>query len=184
MNKNRTNRLEKKLSLGIVVLFVLIGCLCITTVALTRTVLVVKENYFETGLVKINLNDGEPVIREDEYIFEPGMTVVKNFFIQNESTDDVYYKLYFDNVDGNLADIIEISILYGNKSLYNGLAQDMTRDLAVAADDVLRVDERRELEIWFYYPPTEGNRGQAQALEFDLCAEAVQTRNNPDKLFE
>lgn len=184
MNKKRINPLEKKLGFGIVMLFVLIGCLCITTVALTRTVLLVRDNYFQTGLVKINLNDGEPVIRDDEYIFEPGMTVVKEFFIENQSTDSVYYRLYLDNIEGELADIIEITILDGAKSLYSGLARDLTKELSLAADDKLLVNERRELEIWFYYPPDEGNRGQAQALEFDLCAQAVQTRNNTDKQFD
>ena len=83
-----------------------------------------------------------------------------------------------------LADIIEITILDGAKSLYSGLARDLTKELSLAADDKLLVNERRELEIWFYYPPDEGNRGQAQALEFDLCAQAVQTRNNTDKQFD
>ena len=56
--------------------------------------------------------------------------------------------------------------------------------LVGAADDVLRLHERRELTISFHYPEEAGNGGQAQYLSFDLKADAVQTKNNPNRLFE
>ena len=64
-----------------VIIIVLAFCLCITTFALVYASVSVGNNLFHTGEVKINLNDGKPVIREHEFLFEPGMTVVKDFFI-------------------------------------------------------------------------------------------------------
>ena len=76
----------KKLTGGIIAIIVLAVCLCITTFALVYETVSVENNLFHTGEVKINLNDGKPVIREHEFLFEPGMTVVKDFFIENDST--------------------------------------------------------------------------------------------------
>ena len=84
----------KKLTGGIIAIILLTVCLAITTFALVFASVSVDNNIFKTGEVKINLNDGKPVINEHEFIFEPGMTVKKDFFIENDSTWDVYYKLY------------------------------------------------------------------------------------------
>ena len=83
----------KKLTGGIAAIIILCICLVVTTVALVYQVVSVENNVFHTGTVSINLNDGKPVINEHEFLFEPGMTVQKDFFIQNQSTWDVYYRL-------------------------------------------------------------------------------------------
>ena len=96
----------KKLTGGIIAIIVLAVCLCITTFALVYASVSVENNLFHTGEVKINLNDGKPVIQEHEFLFEPGMTVAKDFFIENDSTWDVFYRLYLDNVTGGLSDVL------------------------------------------------------------------------------
>ncbi len=80
---------------GIVAVIVLAVCLVVTTVALAYSMISVRDNTFATGGVRINLNDGEPVIRPDEFLFEPGMTVKKDFFIEKrQHRHSVYYRLY------------------------------------------------------------------------------------------
>ena len=89
----RSSKTKKRLKGSIVAVIVLAISLCITTYAIVWASVSVNENVFQTGKVQINLNDGKPVIEEREFLFEPGMTVQKNFFIENESTCEVYYKL-------------------------------------------------------------------------------------------
>lgn len=173
----------KKLTGSIVAVIVLAICLCITTFALVWATLSVENNLFHTGKVEINLNDGKPVIEEHEFLFEPGMTVKKDFFIENQSTCDVFYKLYFDNVEGGLADVLEITVKDGDKTLYHGTAKDLNRTDVSAADDVLNIKERRELTVLFHFPEISGNNSQGATLTFDMSADAVQTKNNPNKLF-
>ena len=173
----------KRLTGGIIAIIVLAVCLCITTFALVYASVSVENNLFHTGEVRINLNDGKPVIREHEFLFEPGMTVVKDFFIENDSTDEIYYKLYFDNVEGNLANVLEITVKDGDKTLYSGTAESLTRDSVSAADDTLKVSQKKDLSIYFYYPTSAGNDTQNNTLTFDFCADGVQTRNNPQKSF-
>lgn len=180
MNGSKTAR---RLSKGVLAVIILVICLLFTTMALVYSTLSVNNNLFHTGFAKINLNDGKPVISEHEFIFEPGMTVRKNFFIQNESGCDVYYKIYFDNVDGKLSDVLKIRIKDGGKVLYEAKADEFMKKDVAAADDILKIGEKKELAIEFYYPNESGNDTQENELTFNLCAEGVQTKNNPNKLF-
>jgi hypothetical protein len=103
---------------------------------------------------------------------------------KNESTCDIYYKLYFDNVNGGLADVLQITVKNEEKTLYQGTAENLKRNAVAAADDVLKIGERRELTVYFYFPEEAGNSAQNLTLTFDMCADAVQAKNNPNKLFD
>lgn len=182
MQNNSTT--SKKLTASVTAVIILAVCLCITTFALVWATVSVEGNFFHTGTVKINLNDGKPVIEEHEFLFEPGMTVKKDFFIENQSTWDVYYKLYFTDVDGGLADVLDITVKDGDKILYQGLAGDLIKEKVGAADDILKLNERRNLTVYFYFPEEAGNSAQNLVLTFSMKADAVQTKNNPNKLFD
>ena len=178
------NKTAKRLTGGIIAIVALAVCLCITTFALVYASVSVENNLFHTGRVKINLNDGKPVIREHEFIFEPGMTVKKDFFIENDSTWDVYYRIYLENVSGGLADVLEITVKDGDRALYSGTASELTRQNVTAADDTLKIGQKRNLTVYFHFPEDKGNETQNLDLTFTMCAEATQTKNNPNRLFD
>lgn len=175
---------EKKLTGGIVAIVILALCLTITTFALVYATVSVDNNLFHTDEVKINLNDGNPVIYEHEFLFEPGMTVKKEFFIENESTWAVYYKIYFDDIEGGLANVLDVTVTDGEKVLYSGKVNELTRHNVTAADDTLEIGQRRNLTVFFHFPEAAGNEAQNLRLSFTLCAEATQTKNNPYRLFD
>ena len=177
---------NKKLHRSMFIAVLLALMLGVTTFALITSMVEVKDNHFETGVVKINLNDGKPVIREDEYLFEPGMRVQKNFFIENEGSIDAYYKIYLEDVKGDLADVLEATITEkeSGKVLYKGLVSDLTRGSAAVDDGTLAAGERKDLTILFYFPKERGNEAQDKTLSFKMGATATQVRNNPDRSFE
>lgn len=177
-------RTSRRLTLGVLTIVALTVCLCITTYALVMVSVSVPENYFKTGTIELNLNDGKPVIEAHEFLFEPGMTVTKAFFLENRSTWDVYYRLYLDEVRGGLATVLQITIANGDQLLYQGTAAELSKTNVTAANDTLKLGEKRDLTISFYYPQNAGNATQNLSLSFDFCAEAVQTKNNPDRLFD
>lgn len=178
------NKTAKRLTGGIIAIVVLAVCLCITTFALVYASVSVENNLFHTGKVKINLNDGKPVIREHEFIFEPGMTVKKDFFIENDSSWDVYYRIYLENVSGGLADVLEITVKDGDRAMYSGTASELTQQNVTAADDTLKIGQKRNLTVYFHFPEDKGNETQNLDLTFTMCAEATQTKNNPNRLFD
>lgn len=180
MSDSKTSR---RLAGGIIAIIVLSICLAATTFALVYTTVFVENNYFHTGQVELNLNDGKPVIQAHEFIFEPGMTVERTFFIENESTWSVYYRIYLDDVSGGLADVLQITVLDGERVLYQDTVSNLKQDNVLAADDTLQIGERRDLTVRFHFPEEAGNSYQGQSLSFTLCAQATQTKNNPGKVF-
>lgn len=174
---------NKLLGSTVLTILLVIG-LAVTTFAIGLSLVYVPDNMFRTGSIKLNLNDGRPVIQEDEFAFEPGVTVVKPFFLQNEGTWEVYYKLYFSNVNGDLADVLDVTIQDGSTVLYSGKMSALTRRTAPVAGKRLAVGQRRDFTVTFHFPEDSGNSYQCSDLTFELCADAVQTKNNPDALFE
>ncbi len=174
----------KKLTAGIVSIIILSICLAITTAALVYSMVSVEGNLFTTGTVDINLNDNKPVINEKEFLFEPGMTVEKEFFIRNEGTAQVYYKIYLQNVTGGLAEVLEITLSDGENVLFIGTAEEFVKDIPVTAESILDAGETKTLKISFHFPEDKGNETQNLTLAFDIAADAVQTKNNPNRLFD
>ncbi len=175
----------KKLSISVASLVLLCIGLCIISFLLGVAVYEVKNNRFHTGGIEIDLNGGEPVITADEYVFEPGMTVVKPFYIQNNGTWDVYYKLYFQEIFGNLGDVLDVTILSEEgEAILSGKISDLIEKNVPAIEDVLATNERKDMTVRFHFPKEEGNRYQGGGLQFELSAISVQTKNNPDKEFE
>jgi len=176
---------EKKLTVCIIAIVILGICLCITTFALVYTSVSVEENIFRTGTVELNLNDEKPIIEADEFIFEPGMTVKKEFFIENRSRDrnGVWYKIYFDNTYGALASVMDVKIIENssNMILFDGKAEDLTRENSTPSD--LLPNEKRTLTAIFHYPEHSNNSTQNTLLSFEMCAVASQKSNNTNKEF-
>ncbi len=183
--KNESNRTIRRLMIALTAVVILAICLCVTTFALLYYSVVVDENVFSTGTVKINLNDEKPIIKADEFLFEPGMTVRKRFFIENESSDDVYYKIYFENVDGDLADALDVTISYEDDSevLYHGKARNLKLENSDVESEILHYGETRWLYATFHFPEDCGNSFQNAFLQFDMSATATQVRNNPQREF-
>ena len=189
------NNNMKKLTISITIIIILMVCFVTTTFALISNKVTVEDNYYQTGTLKVDINGGNPIIEENEFNFEPGMTVVKSFYIENRSTCDVYYRLYLDELEGDLADAIKITIAIddgdedhdNDKVLYSDVASNLTKEHSTVADDILGVKDsdngKRNYLIYFHYPSESNNSGQDKSLSFKLSVEATQTKNNADKEF-
>lgn len=172
-----------KLIFGVILLIILLVALSFVTFSLAYSIVSVDSNIFRTGNVSINLNDGETVIDAEDANFAPGMTIEREFFLQNNSSYSVYYRLYFANLRGDMADVLVVTISDGDKVLYNGVMSDLEKADVRAADDELKINERRTLTITIVFPEEAGNLSD-NVLRFDLCADATQTKNNPDRIFD
>ena len=208
----------KKLLISIIIIIIFMVCFVSTTFALIYNKVTVEDNYYQTGVVKVSISDLQKIDKEDindslpiysesndieldDFIFEPGMTVVKSFYIENRSTCDVYYRLYLDELKGDLANIIEITItiddddndssndtiLFSNVVASN-LCKDSINDDDFIKDNPNSIDElekgkSKSYKIYFHYPSDSNNSGQDKTLSFKLSVEATQTKNNTNKEF-
>ena len=138
---------------------------------------------FAAGEIKLNLNDGKPVIETYGYIFEPGLLVQREFFLENNGNMSAFYRIYLEDVAGDLADLLLITIKDGNDVVCSGTANELRRDMALPAPATLQGGERRTLTALFYLPFGVTNDAQNRTLTFTLCADASQTTGNPNRLF-
>ena len=185
LGKEQENRSLKKFKRGMAGVVVLFGILCTTTIAyayyVTKEVL---NNEFTTGVVDIKLSNESSTVAGGEILLEPGATVEKLFKLTNDSTCEVYYKLYFSNVSGELADVLEVTVLSGNDEIFRGDMADLTRAAAATTDDPLAIGAQENLKVQLHMPEECGNETQALTVSFDVNVDAVQAPNNPDRAFE
>ncbi len=182
-NREKASNLSRGIIICLIIIVLLTVALSFTTFALVRSMVSVEGNIFRTGEVKINLNDGEPIIKTDEFLFEPGMTVVKDFFVENRSTAPVYYRIYFEDIDGGLAEVLDIKISDGTQVLFEGKVCELVSSNAEIKSSILSVREKCNLQATFHFPENSKNSTQNLTLSFVLCAQATQTRNNPTREF-
>ncbi len=184
MTEQKAKNLVRRLTASIVAIILLTAALSVTTFVLIYTSLSEEGSlFFTTGNVRLNLNDGKPVITDSECLFAPGSQVEKQFTVENLSTCAVWYKFYFTNISGSIADDISIEIRDGDNVLMQGKMSELTEKNTAAADKALDVGEKKTLTIIFRFDEDAGNDKQGLLLSFDINAKAVQTKNNPDKKF-
>ncbi len=119
---------------------------------------------------RINLNDGKPVIEELASSFAPGDTVKRTFFIQNEGSTGLDYRLYFDGVEGSLKDVLEFTIKSGEDVLMTGKLKDYIRRKNLQKTGSLAPNERAYLTIEFHFPRDADSSYETSSIEFDFKA--------------
>lgn len=175
-----TERVTSRRWMGSAVVTVLLVLgLVVTTLAIGLSVAERPDNIFSTEKIWLNLNNRNPVITEGEYLFEPGMTVNKTFFLQNEGAE-CWYRLYFDKVSGSLASVMDVTVSDDNKVLLTGKMSDLTKNsvdwlgILPAAENT--GNYRHNMTITFHLPEDAGNAAQGGTLQFDLCADGTQVQ--------
>lgn len=174
-----TERVTGRRWMGSAVVTVLLALgLVVTTLAIALSVAERPDNIFSTGKIWLNLNNRNPVITEGEYLFEPGMTVNKTFFLENEGAE-CWYRLYFNNVSGSLASVLDVTVSDGETVLFTGKMSDLTQssaDWLGILPAVGATGSYRTLTITFHFPEDAGNAAQGGTLQFDLCADGTQVQ--------
>lgn len=169
---------DKKLQINVITLILLCLGLCITSFAMAMTISYsIRDNYFQTGIIKVNLNDGKAIMDERDPLFEPGMTIQKPFFIKNESSEAIYYKLNFTGVSGGLSEAIIVTILDSSlNELVSGTIAEFENEKELIGS--LSKNEKQNLIAQFHFPESKGNEYKDKSVQFKMSAIAVQTKNN------
>lgn len=178
------NNLKKQLYGSLAVIVLLVIMLTVTTYALVSSFVKVEENHFQMGTVDISLNEGKKIFDGEDFLLEPGSSVKEDFTIKNESSVEVYYRLYLENVSGDLSDALIFQIYEGDALIYSCSAKDFNIENPCIGADSLNVGETKDLSLVVKMTEESGNQFQNGYMAFDITADAVQVRNNPDMMFE
>lgn len=176
-------KLRKKLKIMVVTFILLsIGLVC-TSYVLASSIIKIHNNYFvmNKGL-KLELSNGEAVIDMSDVVFEPGGNYKSDFSITNLSDFDVWYRISFINVSGELKDYVTVKVKEENGIvLCDGLISKLTKgDVSTGS---LSAGEEKKLMIEFYFLKNVGNNYQGKTVIFNIKADATQKQNNSVKDF-
>lgn len=176
-------KLKKKLTVMIVTVVLLSIGLTMTSIALASSIAQVWNNRFTMSMgVELAINEGKPVVDVTDMVYEPGGTYQSEFPISNLGTFDVWYRVYFTDVNGVLKDYITVAIKEADGTvLCKGTMSELTSDKVAVSS--LAAGETKTLGIEFYFSPKAGNTAQGQTVSFNITANATQKQNNPDKDF-
>ena len=185
---------QKKAWISILVILLLFVMFVVTTYAFVASFVTSEGNLFETAKVDIDLNGGKPIFTEESFIaepgepslfLEPGRMARREFTVTNNSTVDVYYRLYLTEVEGILQDVLTINFYdESEKLLYSCLMSDLNDEKPFVDETVLKVGETKTLIADVVMAESSGNIYQDEAVTFSVVADATQVRNNPGRVFE
>ena len=178
-------KLKKKLSFMVAIVVLLVFCLTVTSFALASSVVQVRNSRFAMSMgVKLDINEGMPVVDVSDVLYEPGGTYKSEFSVTNDSTFEVWYRIYFTNVEGALKDDITVTVKEkgeGGAVLCRGTMNELTSDKVAISS--LKEKETKILCVEFYFSPDADNSAQGQTVSFNITANATQMKNNLGKNF-
>ena len=114
---------------------------------------------------------------------EPGYSIRRDFTVENCGTAEVYYRVYLENAAGPLLDVLDFAIYDGDTLLFEGAADSLTRETPCEGAAPLAPGETRTLTAVVKMREGAGNTYQNGGITFDMTADAVQVRNNPERAF-
>lgn len=182
MSKN--NSTKKKARGSLFAIGALFCMLALTTYALVMSMVSVEDNRFSMGTVEIDLNRGRTIFNGSDINIEPGYSAKEDFTIENKGTADVFYRLYLENVTGSLQNVVIFEIYDGDKLLYTAKAKDFNKEYPCISSTPLAAGEKKTLTAVVKMPENAGNTYKTGGMNFDITADAVQAKNNSDKVFE
>ena len=177
------SRTKRKIYLSIVSITLLFAMLVGVTYALFHRTLTIEDNFFATGYVRIDLNNGERVFTGDELNLAPGEKITKPMTLKNNSSGPVYYMIYLENINGSLIDALIFNIYDGGILVKSISLADFSENNALISDKPFEMGAKKTFLIEAIMGPCAGNDYQDNFVTFDFVARAVQSRNNPNKEF-
>lgn len=180
----RSKKLAKKkkilITSAVVILALLATLICSTVFSVNNRTL--KNLRLSQGSLQIDLNGGEPVLGSD-ILFEPGMTIRKDFTLENKGTADCFYKIYFTELPEEIAEKITVTILDGTQTIISSTMLDMTKETAYVINDNLMGGEKEVFTLCLEISDKIENIEQSSEYTLDMFIEAVQRDNNADANF-
>ena len=191
---------KKRIVAASAVLAVLISAYLVTSLMLAASSLEVRlgNHIFRTETMDIDIygklnGERSRELRfsdpsgEDITLVEPGMTLRGDFCVVNDSTFDVYYRLYFSRLEGGLKDILQATIL--DKATGEVLYGPVALSSMESADNfpqgkTLASHQSRDMVLELYFPKDAGNEYQNQSLSCEINVDMTQVRNNDGQEYD
>ncbi len=141
-----------------------------------------RVGFFRANKVEISFNDGKSLM-ESPAVLSPGETWSKHTFIENTGKSSVYYRFYLIDMEGDLKYDVQLCVMLNGNVCFEGLATDFNVKNAVVGEDVLSKGEKADILIVVFLSDDNSVNDKSVNFSFDIKVDAVQSKNNPKKVF-
>lgn len=158
------------------------------TAILTITAIIIfscslnRVGFFRANNVEISFNDGKSLM-EISTILSPGETWSKHASIENTGKGSVYYRFYLIDMEGELKDDIQLCVMLNGNVCFEGMATDFNVKNAVVCDEELKKGEKADILVVVFLSDDNSVNDKSANFSFNIKVDAVQSKNNPDKVF-
>lgn len=142
-----------------------------------------RVGFFRSNKVEISFNEGTSLM-ESPASLSPGETWSKHTSIENTGKSSIYYRFYLDKLDGQLKDYIELCVMLNGNVCFEGLATEFNVKNAVVGEEALSKGEKVDILIVVFLSDDTVINDENAGFSFDIKVDAVQSKNNPDKIFK
>ena len=161
---------KTKKFIPIIILFLIIGTLIWVMIRFESDPSPVPQN-------QIEINDVEFKFDNPESAFQPGEREAKSLRVKNTSKEAVFYQIYFDNMEGNLKDVILFYIYQEDQLLHSIVASDFTSSNAFVFPTLVQPGETTVYNLEYKISEDAGNEYQNQNFIFDIVIKSIKNEN-------
>ncbi len=137
------------------------------------------DTFISTGTIDLNFNDGTIVFADEDLRLSPGETVIREMFVENAGEEPFYYRIYLDNMSGNLIDSTVVNIYDEDGTLLLTIeTAEFDSSNYFTTDEILEAGERVNLSMEIVVMDNAGDVYQESEMNFDIIASAIQSKNN------
>lgn len=137
------------------------------------------ETIIGTGTIDLNLNDDILIFEESDLNLQPGDSVMKDMFVENAGTESFYYRIYLEDVEGELAECTVFNIYDESGELLGTFeTEDFNANHYFTTGEILDVGEKVSFKMEIIFVEGSGDYYQDAQLSFNVVASAIQSKNN------
>lgn len=186
------NEHKKKLSKVFATILIAAIFLIIVAYAIGEATLLIENNIFQSGNMSVQLSNENgdpdvPIVDCDRLIEKLVLngSVGTNFIVKNTGTLNFKYKIFFENVEGNIQDQVLVSIHPKDDTsgrVFRPLSEITSKDPAITGQmNATGLDAVQAFTIDFIWPADQ-TIPENEKLKFDIRVTVGQV-NMPDNLF-
>ncbi len=132
--------------------------------------------------VKLNFNDGN-VMFNGSIETQPGAEIETQVFIENVGSLSAFYKIYLEDIDGELKEQVFFNVSSGGETLFDGKMTELNEENPIISKKAIKSGEKVYFTVKAKMSSYATNEYTSSQVTFNCRVDAVKADNNPSAKF-
>lgn len=132
--------------------------------------------------VKLNFNDGK-VMFNGSIEIQPGAELETQVYIENVGSLSAFYKIYLEDIDGELKEEVSFNVSSGGETLFDGKMTELNAENPIISKEAIKSGEKVYFTVKAKMSSSATNEYTNSQVTFNCRVDAVKAENNPSAKF-